>query len=123
MTFDKDDPRVQAAAKAMTGAVIGIGPTNATILAIAALTALREHYEANAPAHFVLVMVDPGDNKIQCIKEVRWATNMGLKESKDFVESRMPQTLPRTYDTREEAHRSAQLLTSVGAVVSIEERR
>jgi large subunit ribosomal protein L7/L12 len=41
---------------------------------------------AAGPVPSVLVLVDPGINRINCIKAVRQVTGLGLKEAKDIVE-------------------------------------
>lgn len=46
-----------------------------------------EAAEAAEPTEFNVVLLSPGDKKIQVIKEVRAATGLGLKEAKDLVDS------------------------------------
>ena len=48
----------------------------------AALAALRD----DDGSEFAVVLVESGPNKISCIKAVREATNLGLKEAKDLVD-------------------------------------
>lgn len=125
-TFLPGDPRVEAVAEALSRsltsyAVMRTGP-DPEVLAIDAMNALRDHYIANHPVCWVLVMRDPGDKKIQCIKEVRGATNLGLKDAKDFIEGRMPATLPVTFDKKGDAQYTKAFFDSIGAVVEIEER-
>ena len=76
---------------------------------------------AAAPAEekttFDVVLKEAGANKIAVIKEVRAATNLGLKEAKDLVEG-APKTVKESI-TKEEAEDLKKKLTAAGAVVEI----
>ncbi len=74
---------------------------------------------AAAPAEektsFDVVLQEAGANKINVIKEVRAATNLGLKEAKDLVEG-APKTV-KEGATKEEAEDLKKKLEAVGAKV------
>lgn len=76
---------------------------------------------AAAPAEektsFDVVLKEAGANKIAVIKEVRAATNLGLKEAKDLVEG-APKTVKESIP-KEEAEDLKKKLTAAGAVVEI----
>lgn len=65
-----------------------------------------------------VLIVDPGPNKIQLIKEVRQATGLGLREAKDLVEAKMPQ-LVREGLTQPEALAFAKDIERSGARVEV----
>ena len=77
--------------------------------------------EAAAPAEekteFNVILKDIGANKINVIKAVRELTTLGLKESKDLVES-APQMV-REGVTKDEATAVKQKLEAAGATVEI----
>lgn len=66
---------------------------------------------------FNVVLKAAGTNKIAVIKEVRAATNLGLKEAKDLVEG-APKTVKEAV-TKEEAEDLKTKLTAVGATVEL----
>ena len=66
---------------------------------------------------FDVILEDPGDRKIAAIKVVRSATGLGLKESKDLVES-CPKPVKEGI-SKEEAEKLKAELEEVGATVSI----
>lgn len=76
---------------------------------------------AAAPAEektaFDVVLTDGGANKIAVIKEVRAATNLGLKEAKDLVEG-APKTV-KEGATKEEAEDLKKKLEAAGAKVTL----
>lgn len=76
---------------------------------------------AAAPAEekttFDVVLAEIGGNKIGVIKEVRAATNLGLKEAKDLVEA-APKTI-KEGATKEEAEDLKKKLEAAGAKVSL----
>lgn len=76
---------------------------------------------AAAPAEekttFDVVLSDVGANKIGVIKEVRAATNLGLKEAKDLVEA-APKTV-KEGATKEEAEDLKKKLEAAGAKVTL----
>ncbi len=77
---------------------------------------------AAAPAQeqktaFDVVLKETGANKIAVIKEVRAATNLGLKEAKDLVEG-APKTV-KTGVAKEEAEELKKKLEAAGAKVEL----
>jgi len=76
---------------------------------------------AAAPAEekttFDVVLKAAGANKIAVIKEVRAATNLGLKEAKDLVEG-APKTVKESI-AKDEAEDLKKKLTAAGAEVEI----
>lgn len=66
---------------------------------------------------FTVVLSAVGSNKIAVIKEVRAATNLGLKEAKDLVES-APKPIKEDA-TKEEAEDLKKKLETVGAKVEL----
>lgn len=66
---------------------------------------------------FNVVLVNAGTNKIQVIKEVRAATNLGLKEAKDLVEA-APKPVKENIP-KEEAEQLKKKLEAVGAKVEL----
>lgn len=72
---------------------------------------------AEEKASFNVVLAEAGANKIQVIKEVRAATNLGLKEAKELVESApkpIKENLPK-----EEAEQLKKKLEAVGAKIEL----
>ncbi len=66
---------------------------------------------------FDVVLKEAGANKIGVIKEVRAATNLGLKEAKDLVES-APKTV-KEGATKDEAEDLKKKLEAAGAKVEL----
>ena len=66
---------------------------------------------------FDVVLSEIGGNKIGVIKEVRAATNLGLKEAKDLVEA-APKTV-KEGATKEEAEDLKKKLEAAGAKVTL----
>ena len=66
---------------------------------------------------FDVVLKETGTNKIAVIKEVRAATNLGLKEAKDLVEA-APKTV-KEGATKEEAEDLKKKLEAAGAKVEL----
>jgi len=66
---------------------------------------------------FNVVLENAGNNKIQVIKEVRAATNLGLKEAKDLVEA-APKPIKENIP-KEEAEQLKKKLEAVGAKVEL----
>ncbi len=66
---------------------------------------------------FDVVLTEIGSNKIGVIKEVRAATNLGLKEAKDLVEA-APKTV-KEGATKDEAEDLKKKLEAAGAKVSL----
>jgi large subunit ribosomal protein L7/L12 len=57
-----------------------------TAMAAAAPAAAAGGAAEEAKDDFTVMLISPGDKKINVIKEVRAATSLGLKEAKDLVE-------------------------------------
>lgn len=72
---------------------------------------------AEAQTTFDVVLTEVGANKIGVIKEVRAATNLGLKEAKDLVEA-APKTV-KEGASKEEAEDLKKKLEAAGAKVSL----
>jgi len=70
---------------------------------------------AEEKTNFDVVLQEAGANKINVIKEVRAATNLGLKEAKDLVEG-APKTV-KEGATKEEAEDLKKKLEAAGAKV------
>jgi len=87
----------------------------------AAAAAAAPTAEAAAPAEekteFTVILKDIGANKISVIKAVRELTTLGLKESKDLVES-APKPVKEGV-TKEEAAAMKEKLEAAGATVEI----
>ena len=66
---------------------------------------------------FDVVLMEAGTNKIAVIKEVRAATNLGLKEAKDLVEA-APKTVKESAP-KEEAEELKKKLEAAGAKVQL----
>ena len=66
---------------------------------------------------FDVVLAETGANKIAVIKEVRAATNLGLKEAKDLVEA-APKTVKEGV-AKEEAEELKKKLEAAGAKVQL----
>lgn len=86
-----------------------------------AMAAMPAAGGAAAPAEektaFDVVLTEGGANKIAVIKEVRSATNLGLKEAKDLVEG-APKTV-KEGATKEEAEELKKNLEAAGAKVTL----
>ncbi len=95
---------IQAAAPMMAGAMMA-GP------------AAGGAAPAEEKTTFDVVLAEIGSNKISVIKEVRAATNLGLKEAKDLVES-APKAIKEGV-TKEEAEELQKKLTATGAKVEL----
>ena len=97
---------IKAAAPMMAGAMMAGGPA-----------AGGTGGAAEEKTTFDVVLKAAGTNKITVIKEVRAATNLGLKEAKDLVES-APKTV-KEGATKEEAEDLQKKLTAAGATVEL----
>ncbi|PID55645.1 50S ribosomal protein L7/L12 [candidate division KSB3 bacterium] len=62
------------------------GVTAAAPVAVAAVAGGGEAAAEEEQTEFTVVLVSPGDKKIQVIKEVRSITGLGLKEAKALVD-------------------------------------
>lgn len=72
---------------------------------------------AEEKTEFTVVLVAPGDNKINVIKEVRTLTGLGLKEAKELVEG-APKTVKEGV-SKEESQKMKEMLEKAGAKVEI----
>lgn len=68
---------------------------------------------------FNINMLDMGFNKIEAIKAIRELTNLGLKESKDLVESPTPVTILSNLNI-EQAETAKKRLQASGMTVELE---
>lgn len=73
--------------------------------------------QAAEQTEFAVVLLDPGPQRIQVIKEIRAITGLGLKESKDMVEG-TPKTVKEGLP-KEEAEKIKQKLEAAGGKVQI----
>lgn len=73
--------------------------------------------EAEEKSAFDVILTSAGDKKIQVIKEVRAATNLGLKEAKDLVEA-APKPVKEKI-SKEEAEELKKKLEGAGAKVEL----
>ena len=73
--------------------------------------------KAEAPTTFDVILKNAGANKINVIKVVRAATNLGLKEAKDLVDKGGQAV--KTGVTKEEADKLAKELKDAGAEVEL----
>jgi len=97
--------------------VHGIEPAGgAVVMAGPAASADGEGAEEEKDA-FDVVLLGPGDKKIQVIKVVRAATSLGLKEAKDLVDS-APKSIKEGIP-KEEAESLKKELEEAGAAVEL----
>jgi len=98
------------------------GVTAAAPMAVAAAAApvaaaAAPEAAAEEQVEFEVILKEVGPEKIKVIKAVRELTNLGLKESKDLVES-APSSVKKGI-TKEEAATAKTKLTEAGAVVEV----
>ena len=93
------------------------GVSAAAPVAIAAPAAGGGDAAAEEKSEFDIVLAEVGSNKIAVIKEVRTITGLGLKESKDLVES-APQSIKKDV-TKVEAEEMKKTLEAAGAKVEL----
>ncbi len=93
------------------------GVSAAAPVAVAAAAPTEAAAPAEEKTEFKVVLKEIGANKISVIKAVRELTTLGLKESKDLVES-APATV-REGVTKEEASTMEEKLKAAGATVEI----
>ncbi len=87
----------------------------AAAMAAAAPADVEEEMEKTA---FTPMLVAIGDQKIKVIKEVRAATDLGLKEAKDFVDGDLPAAIKEDIP-EDEAKAIKEALEAVGATIEI----
>ena len=93
------------------------GVSAAAAVAVAAPAAGGSETVAEEKSEFDLVLAEVGSNKIAVIKEVRTITGLGLKESKDLVES-APKPLKQGM-AKAEAEEMKKSLEAAGAKVEL----
>jgi len=96
------------------------GVTAAAPVAVAAAPGAAAPAAAEAAeekTEFTVVLKEIGPNKIQVIKEVRAATNLGLKEAKELVESAPKPVVENV--PKEQAEELKQKLEAAGATVEV----
>ena len=72
---------------------------------------------AEEKTEFDVILLSPGDKKIQVIKEVRAITSLGLKEAKELVES-APKAVKEAV-SKEEAEKLKEQIENAGGQVDI----
>jgi len=85
--------------------------------AVSAGTAQPAGQPAEEKTTFNVILASAGANKIAVIKEIRAITNLGLKESKDLVDS-CPKPVKEGV-SKEEAEQIKKKLEAVGATVEL----
>ena len=93
------------------------GVSAAAPVAVAAPAAGGADAVAEEKSEFDLVLAEVGSNKIAVIKEVRTITGLGLKESKDLVES-APQPIKKDI-AKAEAEEMKKSLEAAGAKIEL----
>jgi large subunit ribosomal protein L7/L12 len=93
------------------------GVSAAVPVAAAPATATAEEAAVEEQTEFSVILKDIGANKINVIRAVRELTSLGLKESKDLVES-APKPV-RENISKEDADAAKQRLETAGATVEI----
>ena len=93
------------------------GVSAAAPVAVAAPAAGGGDAAAEEKSEFDIVLTEVGSNKIAVIKEVRTITGLGLKESKDLVES-APQSIKKDV-AKVEAEEMKKALEAAGAKVEL----
>ncbi|MDJ0869105.1 MAG: 50S ribosomal protein L7/L12 [Myxococcota bacterium] len=95
------------------------GVSAAAPVAVAAMpgAAGGEAAAAEEKTEFDVILVSPGDKKIQVIKEVRAITGLGLKEAKELVES-APKAVKEAVD-KEEADKIKEQIENAGGQVDV----
>jgi large subunit ribosomal protein L7/L12 len=72
---------------------------------------------AEEQVEFDVILISPGEKKIQVIKEVRAITSLGLKEAKDLVES-APKAVKEAIP-KDEAEKIKEKIEAAGGQVDI----
>jgi len=93
------------------------GVSAAAPVAVAAPAAGGGDVAVEEKSEFDIVLTEVGSNKIAVIKEVRTITGLGLKESKDLVES-APQSIKKDV-AKVEAEEMKKALEAAGAKVEL----
>jgi len=98
-------------------AEFGVSAAAPVAVAAAPTTAAEAPAEAEEQTEFTVLLKDIGANKINVIKAVRELTGLGLKESKDLVES--APTAVKEGVTKEETAAVKEKLEAAGATVEV----
>ncbi len=99
-------------------ATYGIEPAGGAVMVAGGAAAGGAAAEAPAePTAFDVILKAAGDKKIQVIKVVRAATNLGLKEAKELVDG-APKTVKENL-SKDEAEKLAKELKDSGGEVEI----
>jgi len=91
--------------------------TAAAPMAMAMAPAAGGDAAAEEKTEFTVVLIGPGDKKIQVIKEVRAITQLGLKEAKALVDN--PPKPIKEDISKEEAEEIKAKIEAVGGAVEI----
>lgn len=98
-------------------AEFGVSAAAPVAMAAAAAPAAEAAPEVEEKTEFTVLLKDIGANKISVIKAVREVTDLGLKESKDLVES--APTAVKEGVTKEESATLKEKLEAAGATVEV----
>ncbi len=98
-------------------AEFGVSAALAPVAAVAAAPAAAEAPATEEKTEFTVILKDIGANKINVIKAVRELTTLGLKESKDLVES-APKPVKEGI-SKDDAAAAKQKLEAAGATVEV----
>ena len=95
------------------------GVSAAAPVAVAAAPGVAggEAAAAEEQVEFDVILISPGDKKIQVIKEVRAITSLGLKEAKELVES-APKAVKEAIP-KDEAEKIKEKIEAAGGQVDI----
>jgi large subunit ribosomal protein L7/L12 len=94
------------------------GVSAAAPVAVAAVMAgAGDAAAAEEQTEFDVILISPGDKKIQVIKEVRAITGLGLKEAKDLVES-APTAVKEAIE-KDEAEKIKEQIEGAGGQVDV----
>ena len=93
------------------------GVTAAAPAAAAAVAGPADAAEDEGPSTVSVMLLGPGDKKIQVIKTVREITGLGLKEAKELVDS-APKAVKEDID-KDEAEGLKAKLEEAGALVEV----
>ncbi len=97
--------------------ITAAAPMAAGVMMPAAGGAAAGGADEEEKTEFDVILAETGDNKIAVIKEVRGATDLGLKEAKDLVES-APKPVKEGV-SKEDAEELKKKLEAAGAKVEI----
>ena len=95
----------------------GVSAAAPVAVAAAAAPAAEAAPEVEEQTEFTILLKDIGANKINVIKAVRELTSLGLKESKDLVES--APTAVKEGVTKEDSAAIKEKLEAAGATVEV----